>query len=204
MKNIRLLIVGIVLFVTACNGGEPPMPFTYNANPKYTWGYVEYFGPEYATYGIKNNILSVSLFSDSLSIDSTASLKGIGQFLFLEDVYISPTGFFLPLKTYTISNSHEAYTIAPGKNDTVGTEVFPIGACIYYYEENSSKSTVKFITEGSCVVDTINNKYRVVCNFKTADKMTLKGTFLGQLPHVDESMHQFNRLSATHRFLKLQ
>jgi hypothetical protein len=98
MKNIRLLIISVILFLAACNGGEPPMPFTYNANPKYTWGYVEYFGAEYATKGIKNHILSVSLFSDSLSIDSTASLKGIGQFLFLEDVYISPTSFLLPLK----------------------------------------------------------------------------------------------------------
>lgn len=194
----------MILFLAACNGGEPPMPFTYNANPKYTWGYVEYFGAEYAAKNIKNHILSVSLFSDSLSIDSTASLKGTGQFLFLEDVYISPTDILLPLKTFTVNNSHEPYTITPGKNDTIGTEVFPIGACIYYYEENSSKSTIKFITEGSCTVDTINNKYRVVCNFKTADKMTLKGSFLGQLPHIDESMHQFDRSSVTHRFLKLK
>jgi hypothetical protein len=103
-----------------------------------------------------------------------------------------------------VNSSRGLNTISPGKNDTVGTEVFPIGAYIYYYEENSSKSTIKFITEGSCVVDTIDNKYRVVCNFKTADKMTLKGTFLGQLPHVDESMHQFVRSGVKHRFLQLQ
>ncbi|HEY6915883.1 MAG TPA: hypothetical protein VI413_14490, partial [Paludibacter sp.] len=90
MKYLNLLILFFAIILTSCNGGEPPLPYTYNANPKYTWGYAEYFGKEYATYGINNNIFSLSLFSESLSIDSTGSLIGTGQYLFLEDIYVAP------------------------------------------------------------------------------------------------------------------
>jgi len=132
--------------------------------------------------------MSVSLFSDSLSIDSTAALVGTGQFLFLEDVYVSPTDKILQLKTYTISNSHEPYTVSPGKRDTVDTEVFPINAYITYYEENTAKSVIKYITEGTFTVSMTGSQYVFSCDFKTDDKKALKGTFTGKLGYADESL----------------
>ena len=203
MKKIILLVSFFAFLLSSCKY-EPVVQYAYNVNPKYSWGYVEFFGKEYADYGITNNLLSVSLFSDSLSIDSVGSLQGLGQFLFLEDMYVAPTDTLLPVATYTISNSHEAYTVSPGKNDTVGTEVFPIGAYISYYEANASKSTLKFITEGTFTVSRLGINYTIVCNLKTDDKKALKGAFYGKLPHIDESLIQPSlHTRKPHRFLKL-
>jgi len=188
MKHLNSLIFFFVILLASCNGGEPPLPYTYNANPKYTWGYAEYFGKEYITYGINSNIFSLSLFSDSLSIDSTGSLIGTGQYLFLEDIYVASAETFLPEGTYKIDTTGLSLTVSPGKNDTVDAEIFPIGATISYYEENTSKSKLKFITEGTFTVTKSNGNYTVVCNLKTDDKKELKGSFSAKLPHIDESL----------------
>lgn len=189
MKHLNSLILFFGILLASCNGGEPPLPYTYNANPRYTQGYVDYFGKEYADYGIDNNVMSISLFSDSLSIDSTQSLVGIGQYLFLEDVFVSPIDKFLPEGAYTVDTTSLPFTVSPGKNDTVGTEMFPIGATISYYEENASKSLLKFITSGTFTVTRTGSNYNIVCNFKTSDKKELKGSFAGELDHYDESLN---------------
>jgi hypothetical protein len=189
MKKIYLLILLFPILLTSCNGGEPPLAYAYNANPVYTKGYVQFYGAEYAGYGNNNNILSVSLFSDSLTINSEGALEGTGQYLFLEDVYIAPTDTMLPIQTYTVSDIHEPYSVSPGKNDTVDSEVFPIGATISYYEENTSKSKLKFIKEGTFTVTKFGSYFNVTCNFKTDDKKNLKGSFSSNLPHIDESLH---------------
>jgi hypothetical protein len=191
MKSLHLLIIGFVCMLLSCKGGDPTLPYAYNANPRYTWGYIEYFGTEYSKFS-PNNVFSISLFSDSLYTDSTQVLHGVGQYLFLEDVYVSPTDKLLPSGTYTINSSGLANTVFPGKNDTVGTEVFPIGATISYYEENTAKSKLKFITEGTFTVTKSVTKlitnYTITCDFKTDDKKVLKGSFTGTLGYADESL----------------
>ena len=191
MKYVNSLILFMGILFTSCNGGEPPLPYTYNANPRYTWGYAEYFGKEYAAYGINNNIFSLSLFSDSLSVDSTGSLIGTGQYLFLEDIYVTSIATTLPNGTYKIDTTGLSLTASPGKNDTVDAEIFPIGATISYYEENASKSKLKFITEGTFTVtkSRFSNTYTIVCNFRTDDKKELKGSFSGELRHLDKSLN---------------
>jgi hypothetical protein len=189
MKHLSSSVLFAIALLVSCNGGEPPLPYTYNANPRYTWGYTEYFGKEYADYGIDNNILSVSLFSDSLSIDTTQSLVGTGQYLFLEDVFVRSTDKTLPVGTYTVDTTSLPFTVSPGKNDTVGTEMFPIGATISYYEQNADKSMLKFITSGTFTVSKIGIKYNIVCDFKTSDKKELKGSFTGELKYYDESLN---------------
>jgi len=189
MKYLKILVVFFGIILTSCNGSDPQSAYVYNANPTYTWGYAEYFGSEYAEFGNQNHILSVSLFSAGLQPDSTRALTGVGQFLYFEDIYVPPTKILLPAGTYAINSTGLPYTVRPGKNDTVGNEVFPIGARITYYEENASKSKVKFITEGTFSVkielDTI---YTINCDFKTDDKKALKGSFTTTLPHYDESL----------------
>lgn len=189
MKKACLLILFLPILLSSCNGGDPPVPYVYNTNPLYTWGYAQFYGAEYIDYGNNNNILSVSLFSDSLSINKEGALEGTGQYLFLEDVYIAPTDTMLPVQTYTISDSHEPYTVSPGKNDTVDAQVFQIGATISYYEENASKSKLKLIKEGSFTVTRFGSYHTINCNFKTDDKKVLKGSFTAKLPHIDESLH---------------
>jgi hypothetical protein len=188
MKKIYLFILLLPVLLSSCNVGNPPAAYVYNANPLYTKGYVQFYGAEYAKYNNSNNVLSVSLFSDSLKINSEGALEGTGQYLFLEDVYIAPTDTMLSVQTYTVSDSREPYTVEPGKNDTVDALVFPIGASISYYEENTSKSKVKFIKSGTFTVTKFGSFFNITCNFVTDDKKVLTGSFNSFLPHINESL----------------
>ena len=189
MKLFNLLLFVLVLLFVSCKTNDPVPPYAYETNPHYSFGYAEFFGPYYTAYGNKNNVISLSLFSDSLKINSIGSLEGFGQYLFLEDIFINPTDTLLPAGTYTISDSGLPFTVAPGKNDTVDNNVFTIGATISYYEQNAAKSMLKLIKSGNFTLAFNYPNFKVDCNFKTNDNKVLKGSFSAQLPYVDESIN---------------
>ena len=198
MKNLHLLILFFACLLASCNGSEPVAPYVYNSNPSYTWGYAEFYGAYYSQYEIKNNTISLSLFSDSLKLVS----QGIGQYLFLEDVFVSPTDTLLPIGKYTISKTEatDIMTFYSGKLDTIDSEVYPIGAYISYYEENSAKSTLKLISDGTFTVSHVNDTiYNIVCDFVTSDSLKLKGTFTGKLKYYDQSLQFHHTLSPIRR-----
>lgn len=189
MKFSHILIFSFAILLASCKGYEPTPPYVYESKPHYAWGYAQFFGAYYNEYGNKNNVISVSLFSDSLILNDEGSLVGFGQYLFLEDVFVAAKDTLLPVGTYTINTSGSTFTIAPGVNDTIDNEVYTLGATISYFEQNASKSTLKLITAGSMVVSVSNDgKHTVNCNFKTADNKELKGSFTEILPHIDESL----------------
>ena len=188
MKKHNWLLVILVGLLTSCGGGQLYQQYVYNVSPTYTWGYAEFFGAYYANYNNQNNVISLSLFSDSLKINDIGNLVGTGQYLFLEDVFISKTDTLLPTGTYTVNNSGLPFTVAPGLNDTIDKLVYPIGANISYYEGNSAMSTQKLISSGTFTISNIGNKYTVNFNLVTDDKKTLKGSFSAVLPYIDQSI----------------
>ena len=190
MNKFNLLLISLVSLLTSCGGGQLYQQIVYETNPHYSWGYAEYYGAYYKPEnGNKNNVLSVSLFTDSLKINAVGNLTGLGQYLFLEDVFQSPKSVFLEAGTYIVNNSGLPFTITPGKNDTVDGAVYPIGAYISYYEYNAANSTLKTISKGSMTVSFINDSvYNIVCDFKTSDSTLLKGSFSATLPHIDQSL----------------
>lgn len=191
MKNFNLLILFFACLLASCNGYEPIKPYIYETNPSYTKGYAEFYGNYYYTQnGNINNTLSLSLFTDSLRINDKYELEdGFGQYLFIEDIFVSPTDSLLPVGTYTLNETGDPFTVFPGRKDTIDSKIYTLGTCIDYYEKKTSKSTSKLITSGSFTVsiseDTV---YTIVCNFKTADNIQLKGSFTGKLPSFDRSL----------------
>lgn len=188
MKNFSKLILFLVFILSSCKPPEPSPPYVYETNPQYTWGYAQFYGAYYSNYGIKNNTVTLSLLSDSLKLNDKGELTGFGQYLYIEDVFISPTDTLLPLGTYSINTTGDAFTFYAGKNDTIDSEVYTNGAYIYFIEQNSTKSTIKLITSGTFSVSLYNDKYKIVCDFKTDDKTELKGTFNANLPFYDQSI----------------
>lgn len=188
MKNIFLFVVAIGCLLSSCKGTDPVPPYVYEANPHYNFGYAEFFGAYYATYKNPNNVITLSLFSDSLKINNLGNLVGFGQYLFLEDVFVAPTDTLLPLTTYTIDDSGLPNTVAPGKNDTIDNQIYTLGATISYYEQNATKSTQKRITSGTFTLSQVDSNYKIVFNLKTSDKKDLKGSFTAKLPYFDESL----------------
>lgn len=188
MKYLNLFILLIAFFVVSCKGTDPTPPYVYEANPHYSFGYAQFFGEYYNDFGNTNNVISLSLFSDSLKINEQGSLEGTGQYLFLEDVFIASTDIFLPNGTYTISDSGLPFTISPGKNDSVDNNVYTIGSTISYYEPNMNNSKLKLITSGTLTITRPDSIYTIVCNFKTNDKKDLTGSFSATLPYFNEAL----------------
>ena len=173
--------------LTSCVGSVPNAPYVYNTNPTYKWAYAEFFGNYYKNIP-NTNVISLSLFSDSLKINSIGYLTGTGQFLFLEDIFVSKSESLLPIGTYYIRDSISLNSVAPGKNDTVDNQVFQIGSTISYYEGNPDLSIQKLITGGYFTVSKSGNKYQIIFNLKTSDKKDLKGSFTDTIPHYDQSL----------------
>jgi len=202
IKKLYLLIFISVTMLASCSDGHLNTPLVYDRNPQYTWGYAEFFGNYYANYGNKNSVLSISLYTDSLKINSLGNLTGYGQYLFLEDVFQTPTDTILQAGTYTVNNSGLPFTVAPGRNVTVDGEVYPIGAYISYYELNSANSTMKLISRGSFTVSYSGDIYSIACNFITSDSLNLKGSFKATLPQVNQSTAT-QKLALRRRFVPL-
>lgn len=181
MKNINYSILLFLLALTACNGSVPSPPYSYNLNPRFTKGLVEFYGAFYAQYNNKNNVLSVSLLSDSLNVNNEGRIQGIGQYLYLEDVFVDPKDSTLVPGIYKIDNSSKAFSAFSGKNDTINGEIFPIGAYINFFESNVNKSTIKLIKSGTFTVAKYKNLYSIKCDFITSDNKPLKGLFNGTL-----------------------
>ena len=189
LKDIKLLFSTLAIFLLSCTGSEPILPYIYEANPHYAWGYAEFYGAYYADAGIKNNTLTVSLFSDSLGLTNKGELVGYGQYLFLEDVFVAPLNTQLLDGKYTINETGNPFTVFAGKNDTIDSEVYTIGAYITYYEQNATKSKIKLISKGTFDVKIVNDTvYNITCNFKTSDSLQLNGSFKSVLPHFNQSL----------------
>lgn len=187
MKNPVLPILLFIWLLTSCGSGQLDSTYVYDSDPNYSWGNTEFFGNYYGSYGNKNNVISLSLFSDSLKINDIGNVTGTGQYLFLEDIYVSKTDTLLPAGAYIVNDSGLPFTVSPGKKDTIDNEVYQQGAYISYLENNSINSTIKLITSGSFIVSVQGLKYNIAFDLKTADSKVLKGTFTGQLPNYGGS-----------------
>ncbi len=188
MKYLYLFIVSISFLFVSCKGNNPTPPYVYESYPHYSFGYQEFYGPYYSEYGNLNNVISLSLFSDSLKITEAGNLAGFGQYLFLEDMFISTSDTLLRSGTYTISDSGLPFTVAPGKKDTVDGNVYTIGSTISYYEPNMNNSTQKLITSGTLTITKPDSIYTIACNFKTNDKKDLTGSFSAVLGYSNEAL----------------
>ena len=188
MKNTAFILLLISMVLVSCGTNEPYAKYKYNSNPDYTWGYVEFFGAYYSDYGIPNNVISLSLFSDSLFVNAAGELDGTGQYLFIEDLFLSPTDTILPVGKYNVGENGDAFTFYRGEKKDVDEVKYTIGAYIYYIENNSAFSTFKLIDRGSFTVNNIGSNQKVVCNFVLSDSTVLKGIFNTKLPYVDRSL----------------
>lgn len=188
IKKFFYFLVFLSFLLAACINNEPKEPYIYEKNPQYTWGYAVFYGDYYAEYGNENNVLSISLFTNGLGINENNYLIGTGQYLYLEDVFVTPTDTLLPDGIYTIDKSGESFTISPGEHLSIDGVIYTVGATITYLDIYLLNPVEKLITEGTMNVSRQDTIYTISCNFKTDDNLELKGNFTGILPHFDQSL----------------
>jgi len=187
-KQIYLYIFFISLVFQACERREV-FEYEYEKNPQYSWGYAEFWGAHYAHYGLDNHVLSLYAFTDSLSLTDNGYLTGFGQYLHLEDIFISPSDTLFPAGDYVVSASGEAMTIAPGELFDEDGVKYDLGAYIFYFEKNDYFSVRKFIVDGKMTVGYTENTIIFDLDFVLEDESALKGRYeTAQLNFSDESV----------------
>ena len=169
--------------LVSCDSSTNNYAYQYNVAPSYQWGYAQFYGAYYRDYGNANNVISVSLFSDSLDVDDNGDLKGYGQYLYLEDVFVEPADTLIPDGTYKVSESGSSFTVNPGKIFKVDNAEYVIGSYIYYVEKKSSFTVRKLISRGSFSVSNSPIETSVKCNFVLSDSSKVTGSFSKPLTH---------------------
>lgn len=173
-KQFYVYFLCFMLLLQACERREV-FEYQYEKNPQYSNGYAEFWGSQYAHYGFDNHVLSLRAFTDSLKLTKDGYLTGFGQYLVLNDIFVSSSDTVFPAGTYEIADTVDVFKIAPGELYE-GTK-YELGAYIYYIEKNESFSIRKFIVGGTMQVSFTDSVSRFDCNFILDDKSELKGRF---------------------------
>lgn len=183
-KWIFAVILAVALF--GCKQPEPPAPYRYEANPKFSWGFADFYGNYYQNYDISNNVLTLNLFTEKLSVNEKNTLVGTGQYLIIEDIFSEPGDTLLRSGTYKVAETGEPFTFFSGKKFEDNREAIPSGAYIYYIEADPTKSKIAYIKEGTMEVSTEDGEFcSINCDFTLDDKTNLKGTFNSKLIYFD-------------------
>ncbi len=176
----HLFYFSLLMSLLVLQSCEKPIrtEYKYETNPVFTWGEAYFWGDCYANYNIENHVLSLYAFTDSLQLNKQEKLTGFGQYLYLDDIFVSPADTLFPERIYTVSASREAMTIEPGslfKEDRIEMDR---GACIYFFEKVDQLTTRKFIVEGTMTVSYKENESILFeFDFILDDDTKLQGSF---------------------------
>lgn len=187
MKHLSIAILGL-LVLTACSTNEPKATYKYELSPSFGFGYAEYFGAWNADYNNPNNVLALSLFTDSLKITTAGELEGLGQYLFIENIFVPNTAKYLTDGTYTASESEAPFTFLPGKKFDVDGFLIDTGAFMLYLEKNNNYTTQKFISRGTFTVKITEVLHKIDFDLVLSDSSKVKGSFNDTLPHINSSI----------------
>jgi len=187
MNKFTLINLLVMVSLVSCGTYEPTFKYKYNTDPKYTWGYADFYGAYYSDIQNNNNVISLSLFTDSLYVNKNGNLAGTGQYLFLEDVFVSSSDTILPNGVYKVSKEKTPFTLYPGEEFQVDDAKYVIGSYIYFIEKNSNYSVQKLISGGSFTVTNLSDTRLLKFNLVLSDSTKLQGSFTAMLPHYDQS-----------------
>ncbi|MFV0390703.1 MAG: hypothetical protein ACK5KP_02270 [Paludibacteraceae bacterium] len=184
-----VILTASFVFFFSCKPSEPPLPYQYESEPEFAWGYAEFYGDYYnhGSYRIPNNVITLNLFTDNFFVRND-SLLGLGQYLIIEDVFIMPGDTLLPAGTYNLDENGEPFTFFGGKIFEDNRQKIPSGAYIYFIESDPSDSKTALVTGGSMTISIENDSiYNIACDFTLDEKTELKGTFRNVLYHFDRT-----------------
>ena len=185
------LILSLIIFLvlaTSCKRNDKDEEYKYATSAEFSWGYAQFYGEYYGDVNINKNVVSLSLFTDSLKINDNGKLAGFGQYLFLEDIFSALTDTVLPQGTYNISDSHDAFTIAKGEIVEIDGLKYNVGAFVYFIEKNALFSKLEPIIDGNFTLNYNESKYYMMFDFLLSDSSRFTGRLnFKTLPFIDES-----------------
>jgi hypothetical protein len=188
-KFITYLLL-LFLALTSCKRNDKDVEYKYATAGEFTWGYAQFYGKYYADYGIENNVVSLSVFTDSLFVNNKEQLAGFGQYIILEDIFSAPTDTLLQEGTYKISDKREPMNATKGEVLEIDGLKYNTGAYIYFIEKNALFSKSEQIIDGKFSLNYSESKYYLLFDFLLSDSSTFKGRVnFKSLPFIDESVN---------------
>lgn len=148
--NTRDVVLSFIvlcsMLLLSCNRNSPtPRPV---APKEYQEAYLTCHGRCYDS--IPFSVLSLDLYSEGLTLDSTHRMQGSGYNLYLSDIFVADS--VLDAGTYTSDSTARLFTFLPGRD----FEGMPTGAYLLHVNEGSLES-IQLIDSGRFVVrDTLD------------------------------------------------
>lgn len=131
----------------------------------------------------KKNII-IRLYNEDISIDSTGSIQGNGNFINL-NIYVPVNNNTIPTGSYKISNEIIDFGIKPGALIETNNSYYATGSYLGEYTYYGLNAI--FFTEGSVE---ITNNYTLKCNFVGSHQENITIYFSGDIPIYNTSSTQ--------------
>ncbi len=188
MKKVAIYIAILSVSLLFSCKKQTFAKFSYETKPKFEWGFAQFYGNYYSNYNIPNNVVTLHLFTKDLKVVD-GRLVGKGQYLILEDVFLAPKDTLLPEGTYLPKATGEPFSFFSGKYFPADDDRNPSGAYLYYIQGNGSQNKVKLIKKGQIDMDIVSDSiYSIDMTLKTADSISIVGTYKNTIPHFDYSL----------------
>ncbi len=158
----KLLFYIALILLAACSSKNTPRKPDSIAT-EMTYGKLICYGQFYDS--IKYNVLSLDLYSDGLTLDSTNHMVGSGTNLYLSDIFVPLIDTTLADGTYKCSTKPEPKTFLPG-TDFEGT---PTGTYILLIQDAKVASII-LCSDSAFVVSRDGQTTDLLFSLKTEDK----------------------------------
>lgn len=168
----------VLCTLSGCKKSDPVANPT-NASNTFASGYAVFYGSYYDYLGITENVVTLSLLSPNLSIDTAGYYVGTGTNLILTDIFINPSDTFLPQGHYTVNDNGTAMTFLPGKSYDGNV----IGAYMLIITDTGYSTEI--LPEGDFDLTTKGDSVFIDFNFKRTNNKTYTPSFKGVLPMYD-------------------
>ncbi len=116
-KKILYFIGAAMAGLVSCSpkgGRQPEAAVVYDT--LFTLALQEQHGAYYADGGLENNVVSLDLYSENLSLNKQGRIEGTGTNLYFSDIFLPPTDSTLLVGTYLSDTTGSAFTFLPGKS----------------------------------------------------------------------------------------
>ena len=113
MKHIHyILIFAAGLLVASCGNNGKPDPVVFSK--KLDKGYAVFYGNYYSAEGINRNVLSLDIYSPTITIDSLGRIGGTGTNVYLSDIFIDTADTLMRRGEYKTDTTYLSYTFLAG------------------------------------------------------------------------------------------
>lgn len=173
MKYIRLVSTLLLLcFLAAChnNPSGPREPVQIHL----TQGSATYYGAYYAEDGIDSHVITLDLFTPSLTLDS--AIRGTGYNLYIQDLFVGDATTLVE-GTYAADSTGATMTYLRGMQ----YDQSYVGACMHMIADGKTSGVIP-LQEGDIQIRLSGDSTYLTFACRGTDGITYKGDYQGILP----------------------